>query len=149
MTEYKEFEEELETLVDKARESLAAILLSEDRVSKHPPYSWKKEDINEHIFKAVGHIMYGMNQYCGYKKQDGEDHLHNAITRLIYAKYLIDNNKVIQCPNCNAKGVTEPDFLFISATCPDGTSYQSLYQCAHCGCQFTHNKEGKTERYNP
>lgn len=91
MTAYKEFEKELQSLVKIATEALRAILLSKDRTSKHAPYSWQEEDINEHVFKAIGHIAYGAGQFHEYKKPDGEDHIHNAIVRLLMAKWLIDH----------------------------------------------------------
>lgn len=94
MTAYKEFEKELRSLVKIATEALRSILLSDDRTSKHAPYSWQEEDINEHLYKAIGHIAYGAGQFHEYKKQDGEDHIHNALVRLLMAKWLIDHPAV-------------------------------------------------------
>lgn len=98
MPAYEEFEKELDELTATAKRALVAILLSDDRISKHAPYTWAKDDVNDHILKAIGHIAYGMGQYHGYKKPDGEDHLHNAITRLVMAKSIIDREraKVLQ-----------------------------------------------------
>lgn len=83
--EYKEFQEEYEDLLYLASEGLKAILLSEDRTSKHAPYTWKNEDLDEHLIKASRHILTAMAIKKGYQKSDGENHLHNALTRLVMA----------------------------------------------------------------
>ena len=79
------FEEELRFLSVVAGASIGNILLSEDRVAKHLPYSWKDEDVSQHLLKAARHINTHMQIAAGYQKDDGENHLDNAITRLAMA----------------------------------------------------------------
>jgi tagatose-1,6-bisphosphate aldolase non-catalytic subunit AgaZ/GatZ len=80
-----EFAEEYEALSLVAESAIGRILLSEDRISKHPPYTWKDEDVNQHLLKATRHINTYMQIAAGYQKDDGEKHLDNAICRLVMA----------------------------------------------------------------
>jgi len=53
----EEFKEELNEICSTVRESISKILLSPDRISKHLPYIWKDEDEDEHLNKAIRHIL--------------------------------------------------------------------------------------------
>jgi len=79
------FEKELADIMEVIEEAITKILLSDDRTSKHPPYTWMDEDEDEHLRKAARHIMTYQIIRDGHQKQDGENHLHNAITRLAMA----------------------------------------------------------------
>jgi hypothetical protein len=52
---------------------------------KHPPFSYLREDENEHLFKAMRHIQSYMIQRDGYQQKDGEDHLSLALARVAMA----------------------------------------------------------------
>ena len=79
------FEDELAFLSTIAEDSISKVLLSPDRTSKHKPYSWRKEDTNQHLLKVARHINTYMQIEAGYQKDDGEKHLYNALTRLVMA----------------------------------------------------------------
>lgn len=79
------FEKELEDIMCSVEKSLSDILLSEDRTSKHDPYTWINEDEDEHLRKAARHITTYQIIRDGHQEPDGEDHLNNAITRLAMA----------------------------------------------------------------
>jgi hypothetical protein len=80
-----EFHRELNGILFAVKKSIERILLSKDRTSKHPPYTWKDEDEDEHLNKAVRHILTYQLIRDGHQKPDGENHLDNAITRLAMA----------------------------------------------------------------
>jgi len=86
----QEFIIECDELANAVRNALEKILLSQDRTSKHKPYSWASEDINEHLLKAMRHINTHLLIREGYQKPDGEYHLANAATRLAMAMAEID-----------------------------------------------------------
>ncbi len=79
------FKEELGKILGCVEEALSRILLSEDRTSKHPPYTWMDEPLDQHLLKAGRHINSHMQIVHGYQKPDEENHLDNAITRLAMA----------------------------------------------------------------
>jgi hypothetical protein len=79
------FEKEKEDILLVVEVAISRILLSKDRTSKHAPYTWQKEDEDQHLLKAVRHINTHMQIKRGYQKEDGENHLDNAITRLSMA----------------------------------------------------------------
>jgi hypothetical protein len=76
---------ELENIITYVESAISRILLSDDRTSKHKPYTWMDEDIDQHLLKACRHINTYIQIENGYCKSDGEDHLDNAITRLSMA----------------------------------------------------------------
>lgn len=79
------FEKEREDIMMFIEEAITKILLSEDRVSKHDPYTWLDEDVNQHLLKCSRHINTYMQIQQGYQEPDGENHLNNAICRLSMA----------------------------------------------------------------
>ena len=79
------FKHELEDIVMQVEESIAKILLSVDRTSKHKPYTWLEEDVNQHLLKASRHINTYIQIQMGYQKPDEENHLNNALCRLSMA----------------------------------------------------------------
>ena len=79
------YEKELEDILIEVEASISRILLSKDRTSKHPPYTWLEEDVNEHLIKAARHILTHININSGYQEHTGENHLDNAICRLAMA----------------------------------------------------------------
>lgn len=81
----EEYDKELEEICAAVRRSISKILLSKDRTSKHPPYTWKDEDEDEHLNKALRHILTHQLIQSGHQKPDKEEHLNNAITRLSMA----------------------------------------------------------------
>jgi len=87
MASYEEFKEELDELSEVAINALKGILLSKDRTSKHPPYSWQKETQDEHLHKALRHILTYMLQRDEQQAWDDEDHLALAITRLVMGSH--------------------------------------------------------------
>jgi len=89
MTPQKEYEAELKFLSAIAEQSINNILLSKDRMSKHPPYSWKSEEVNQHLLKAARHINTYMQIAAGYQKDDEENHLNNAMCRLAMAMGIV------------------------------------------------------------
>jgi hypothetical protein len=80
-----EFEKELEDIMTQVEAAVTKILLSEDRTSKHDPYTWLDEDINQHLLKCSRHINTYMQIQQGYQEPDEEMHLNNAICRLSMA----------------------------------------------------------------
>ena len=89
------FEKELEDILIEAEKAISTILLSKDRTSKHKPYTWLDEPIDEHLNKAARHILTYQLIEMGASKVDGEDHLNNAITRLSMAIVLRNVKKCI------------------------------------------------------
>ena len=85
-----DFIQERDELVHSIEKRIENILLSEDRMSKHKPWTWTNEDINEHLLKALRHISTHLMIREGYQKPDGEDHLDNAACRLAMAIATID-----------------------------------------------------------
>lgn len=88
MTKYKTkdtYEIELDFIVSAVKNAISTILLSKDRTSKHPPYTWLDEDEDEHLNKAARHMLTHQLIRDGHQKEDGEEHLNNAITRLAMA----------------------------------------------------------------
>ena len=81
------YEKELEDLMIGVEAATSRILLSEDRTSKHPPYTWKDEPTEQHLLKSARHILTHLNIKAGGQKPDGENHLDNAITRLAMALF--------------------------------------------------------------
>ena len=79
------FEKELADIMGAVEEVVSDILLSADRTSKHPPYTWVDEDEDEHLRKASRHILTYQMIRDGHQKPDEEDHLKNAICRLSMA----------------------------------------------------------------
>jgi len=79
------FDKELFDIILQVEAAIARILLSADRTSKHKPYTWLDEPVDQHLLKATRHINTHMQISAGYQKDDGEDHLDNAITRLAMA----------------------------------------------------------------
>lgn len=81
----KEFYIERTILLNSVSKSLDSILLSEDRISKHPPWTWQNEPQDTHLLKAARHIMTHLNIQAGGQSASGKNHLNNAITRLAMA----------------------------------------------------------------
>jgi hypothetical protein len=79
------FEKERDEIMMFVEEAVSKILLSEDRTSKHPAWTWLDEDEDEHLDKAIRHILTYKIIREGYQKPDGENHLDNAVTRLAMA----------------------------------------------------------------
>lgn len=79
------FEKERDDIFLQAEAAISRILLSEDRTSKHPPYTWLEEPAEQHLLKSMRHINTAIQIRRGYQKDDGENHLDNAITRLAMA----------------------------------------------------------------
>jgi len=80
-----EFEKEREIILSWVEHAISKILLSEDRTSKHKPFTWREEDEDEHLNKTIRHIITYQLIRDGHQKEDGENHLDNAITRLSMA----------------------------------------------------------------
>ena len=85
MAEYQDFERELKLLMERTSQSVAEILLSEGRIAKHEPWTWMDEPEDEHLHKALRHILTYQLIRDGQAPIDGEDHLNNALTRLVMA----------------------------------------------------------------
>ena len=83
--EYSEYQEELKGLSVTVWDKISDILMSPGRIAKHLPYTWKDEPEDEHLNKAVRHILTHQIQRDGQQPDDGEDHLANALTRLAMA----------------------------------------------------------------
>ena len=79
------FARELLKVSSAAKRSIKTILLSKDRTSKHLPYTWENEDEDEHLNKAVRHILTYQLIRDGHHDPTGEACLNNAITRLAMA----------------------------------------------------------------
>lgn len=79
------FEKELADLMLYTESAVSRILLSEDRTSKHKPYTWKDEPTDTHLLKAARHILTYLNIKSGGQQPSKENHLDNAITRLSMA----------------------------------------------------------------
>ncbi len=86
-----EFTQEYEQLTLDINKHIKAILLSHDRVSKHKPWSWKEEYIEEHLLKALRHISTHLITSHGFQKPDGENHISSAATRLAMAISIIES----------------------------------------------------------
>jgi len=54
--------------------------------AKHPPYSYRSEPQDEHLHKALRHVLTYQIQRDGQQDADGEDHLAQAIVRLCMAR---------------------------------------------------------------
>lgn len=79
------FHIEIKEIAKAATSSFEQILLSPDRINKHPPYTWEDEDEDEHLNKAIRHILTYQLIRDGHQNPTGEAHLNNAITRLAMA----------------------------------------------------------------
>jgi len=90
-TKEETFQEEVSILVKEVKQSISKILLSKDRTSKHEPYTWMSEPIDQHLLKACRHINTHIQVTKGYQKESKENHLNNAITRLAMAIVLVND----------------------------------------------------------
>ena len=92
------FEKELEDIMAEVEKVLTEILLSEDRIAKHKPYTWLKEPKDEHLRKASRHITTYQLIRDWQSPSDGEDHLKNAVCRLAMglAQREINSRKAIK-----------------------------------------------------
>jgi hypothetical protein len=81
----EEFEFESSSLAEIAKGAIDAILLSPDRISKHPPWTWLDEPVQEHLLKGARHAVSHQLIRQGLQKDDGENHLNLAICRLVMA----------------------------------------------------------------
>ena len=79
------FEEELNTILASTKNAISRILLSQDRILQHKPYTWTTEDQEQHLLKAARHINTHIQIQNGYEEEDKENHLDNAICRLAMA----------------------------------------------------------------
>lgn len=79
------YKEEHNKILTEVSASISRILLSEDRISKHKPWTWLEEPTETHLLKAARHIMTYLNIQAGGQKPSDENHLDNAITRLSMA----------------------------------------------------------------
>jgi len=79
---YPEFERELQEIIQKAEAGIKNVLLSESRVLKHKPFTWKDEPENEHLRKCIRHILTYQLTRDGQQTQDNEEHLNKALCRL-------------------------------------------------------------------
>ena len=79
------FEKERDEIILWVEGAISRILLSKDRIEKHKPWTWMKDSEDEHLKKAMRHILTYMLIRDGQQKPDGEEHLDNAITRLSMA----------------------------------------------------------------
>ena len=79
------FEKELADIMGEVEKAISTVLLSEDRIVKHKPYTCLDETQDEHLRKASRHITTFQLIRDGQSHEDGEDHLHNAICRLSMA----------------------------------------------------------------
>lgn len=79
------FEKELQEIMHYVENAVSRILLSEDRTSKHKPWTWLEENEDEHLRKASRHILTYKLIRDRQQKDDGENHLDNAIARLSMA----------------------------------------------------------------
>jgi hypothetical protein len=52
---------------------------------KHKPFTWKDESEDEHLRKALRHILTYQIIRDGQQQPDNEDHLNNAMCRLAMA----------------------------------------------------------------
>lgn len=77
--------DEYTEIYNNVGKALRDILLNNARIEKHPSYTWADEDVNEHLFKGVRHVLTYMSIRDGYQKEDGEDHLAEAVCRLSMA----------------------------------------------------------------
>ena len=80
-----EFSKECAELKKIAGSCLALTLLSDSRISKHKPWTWKDESEDGHLNKALRHILTYQIIRDGEQTDDNEDHLANALTRLTMA----------------------------------------------------------------
>ena len=90
---FKELEQNKNLLLEEIAEvtenaSSALVKVMKDGNRKHPPFSWKEEDEDEHLLKSARHILTHMLIKKGYQKPTGEVHLDNALTRSAMAKGL-------------------------------------------------------------
>jgi hypothetical protein len=79
------FEEEKDIILNQVDKAISRILLSEDRILKHDPWTWLDEPTETHLLKAARHIMTHLNIQAGGQEPSNENHLDNAITRLSMA----------------------------------------------------------------
>jgi len=98
------FYDELDGILEHVKTSISKVLLSEDRTSKHKPYTWVKEDIEEHLLKAARHIQTHILIKQGYQEPDDENHLDNAITRLSMAVAQANGNWIKEGPRKFVRG---------------------------------------------
>jgi len=79
------YQAELNCLLGVADQALKTVLTSNDAKRKHPAFSYRSEDMMEHLSKSLGHIITHIKISNGYCPADGESHLHNALARLVMA----------------------------------------------------------------
>lgn len=80
---YPDFLKEFGFLSAKSNNALQSILLNKDRITKHKPWSWQEESQDEHLRKAIRHILTYQLIRDKQQKDTGENHLNNALVRLI------------------------------------------------------------------
>jgi hypothetical protein len=81
----KEFHIEHTMLLKQVDKALESVLLSDNRISKHKPWTWLDEPTDTHLLKAARHILTHLNIKAGGEKPSDENHLYNATTRLAMA----------------------------------------------------------------